>query len=202
MSIGDGGGSETYRVFIAVSLPEHVKDDIERAQEQLRCTLPGKYLRWARRDQLHLTLKFLGDVELQRLEGLTASIRGACAGFGVLQLRAGQIGFFPNVRRPRVVWTLVRDGRDRLPPCNAQWKRRQPGSPVKRPNQSSPAMSRWGGAERSRVGRLKCSRCWPKRPKIQCSASGRPTALKSFVAGVHRVVHVTRHWPRSPLPYH
>ncbi len=115
MSTGDGGGPETYRVFIAISLPEHVKDEIERAQEQLRSALPGKCVRWSRREQWHLTLKFLGNVESRRLEALTASMRGACAGFGVLQLRAGQIGFFPDARHPRVVWTRVRDGRDWLP---------------------------------------------------------------------------------------
>ena len=110
-----GNGPETYRVFVAISLPERVKDEIERAQEQLSSGLPGKCVRWARREQFHLTLKFLGNVELQRLEALMASIQGACAGCGVLQLRAGQIGFFPNARRPRVVWTRVRDGRDWLP---------------------------------------------------------------------------------------
>ena len=102
-------------MFIAISLPEHVKDEIERAQDQLRSALPGKCVRWARREQWHLTLKFLGDVESRRLEALTTSVRGACTEFGVLQLRAGQIGFFPDARRPRVVWTRVRDWRDRLP---------------------------------------------------------------------------------------
>ena len=115
MSTDDGGGPKTYRVFIAISVPEQVKDEIERAQEQMRSALSGKCVRWARREQFHLTLKFPGNVELQRLEALMASIRGACAGFGVLQLRAGQIGFFPDARRPRVVWTRVCDGRDRLP---------------------------------------------------------------------------------------
>jgi RNA 2',3'-cyclic 3'-phosphodiesterase len=110
-----GSRPETYRVFIAISLPERVKDEIERAQEQLRVALPGKCVRWARREQFHLTLKFLGNVEVRHLEALTASIRGACTGHGVLHLRAEQIGFFPNVRHPRVVWTRVRDGRDRLP---------------------------------------------------------------------------------------
>ena len=115
MSTGEGSGPETYRVFIAISLPDHVKDEIERALEQLRSALPGKCIRWAKREQWHLTLKFLGNVESRRLETLTASIRDACAAFRVLQLRAGQIGFFPDARRPRVVWTRVRDGRNRLP---------------------------------------------------------------------------------------
>lgn len=115
MSAAGGSGLETYRVFIAISLPEPVKDEIEQAQEQLRGALPGKCVRWASREQLHLTLKFLGNVEVRRLDALTASIRSACVGFGALALHAGQIGFFPDARHPRVVWTRVRDERDRLP---------------------------------------------------------------------------------------
>ena len=75
------------------------------------CNGSGRCVRWAKREQFHLTLKFLGNVESRRLEALTASIRGACAGLGVLQLRAGRIGFFPDARRPRVIWTSVLDGR-------------------------------------------------------------------------------------------
>lgn len=112
---GEGGSPETYRVFVAVPLPEQVKDEIEQAQQQLRAALSGKCVRWARREQFHLTLKFLGNVDVRRLEALTASMRGACAGFGVLRLRAGQIGFFPDARRPRVIWTQVRDREDQLP---------------------------------------------------------------------------------------
>jgi RNA 2',3'-cyclic 3'-phosphodiesterase len=111
----EGRSPEIYRVFIAITLPDPVKDAIEQAQGQLRAALPGTCVRWARRDQLHLTLKFLGNVEVPRLDALTASIRSACAGFGALQLRAGQIGFFPDARHPRVVWTGVRDEQDRLP---------------------------------------------------------------------------------------
>jgi RNA 2',3'-cyclic 3'-phosphodiesterase len=106
---------ETYRVFIAIPLPEQVKDEIERAQEELRGALPEECIRWTKRWQFHLTLKFLGDVESQRLEALMNSVGRACEGFGVLQLRAGRIGFFPDLRHPRVVWTRVHDGRQRLP---------------------------------------------------------------------------------------
>jgi hypothetical protein len=88
MSTAGGSSPEIYRVFIA-SLPEPVKREIEQAQEQLRCAVRGKCVRWARREQLHLTLKFLGNVEVPRLDELTASIRGACAAFGALQRRAG-----------------------------------------------------------------------------------------------------------------
>jgi RNA 2',3'-cyclic 3'-phosphodiesterase len=102
-------------VFIAISLPEWVRDELERAQEELRGALPGECVRWTKRGQFHLTLKFLGEVESERLEALMNSVRHACEGFGVLRLRAGRIGFFPDLRHPRVIWAQVLDARARLP---------------------------------------------------------------------------------------
>lgn len=103
------------RLFIAVALPEQVKDAIEKAQEELRGALAERSVRWTKRGQLHLTLKFLGDVDPERLDALTHAVGRACEGFGGLQLRAGRIGGFPDLRRPRVVWTRVHDERERLP---------------------------------------------------------------------------------------
>jgi 2'-5' RNA ligase len=104
---------ERYRLFIAIALPEAVRHAIEKAQNGLRAALPAKSIRWARSDQFHLTMRFLGGVEAQRVDRLNEAVRRACAGAGVLQLRAARIGVFPGPRRPRVVWTGVddRDGR-------------------------------------------------------------------------------------------
>jgi 2'-5' RNA ligase len=115
MSQREGGSPDTYRVFIAISLPEQVKDQIEKAQEELRGALPADCVCWTKRRQFHLTLRFLGAVESQRLDALIDAVRRACEGFGVLQLRAGQIGCFPDLRHPRVVWARVHDRQERLP---------------------------------------------------------------------------------------
>ena len=115
MDPSEGGRPETYRLFIAIPVPEHVKDQIEGAQDELRGALSRDRVRWSKRAQFHLTLKFLGNLEPQRLDALTHALRLACAGFGVLRLRAGGIGAFPELRRPRVIWVRVRDARERLP---------------------------------------------------------------------------------------
>ena len=98
-----------------MSLPEHVKDEIERAQEELRGALPEDCVRWTKRVQFHLTLKFLGDVEPRCVDPLTHALRLACEGFSVLPLRAESIGVFPSLRRPRLIWVGVDDARARLP---------------------------------------------------------------------------------------
>ena len=104
-----------YRLFIAILLPEDVKDEIARAQGELHDALSGDSIRWTRRAQFHLTLKFLGNVEPQCVEALTRALLLACDGFGALPLRAARIGLFPNFRRPRLIWAGVDDARGRLP---------------------------------------------------------------------------------------
>ena len=106
---------ETWRLFVAISVPEEIKARIEESQAELRCALPEDCVRWAKRGQFHLTLKFLGDVEAPRLAALTDALRLACGRFPALPLRAQGIGFFPDSRVPRVVWAGVQDPDRRLP---------------------------------------------------------------------------------------
>lgn len=78
-SSAGGSRPELYRVFIAISIPEPAKDAIAQAQEHLRGALPGTCVRWARREQLHLALKFLGNVAVPRLDAMTATRGGLVA---------------------------------------------------------------------------------------------------------------------------
>ncbi|HOC57509.1 MAG TPA: RNA 2',3'-cyclic phosphodiesterase [Verrucomicrobiota bacterium] len=105
---------ERVRLFIAVAIPEAVKAELEAAQAELRRALPDAKVRWARREQFHLTLKFLGDVEAARVEALGEAIHSACRGFAPLRLRLEGVGAFPNLRRARVLWTGVRSEAEQL----------------------------------------------------------------------------------------
>src|SRR2546423_15665143 len=95
---------EQFRLFVAINIPEPVKTEIEKAQAELRAALPERCIRWTRREQFHLTLKFLGNVEARGVPELTQAIALACRGFAALSLRAERIGFFPHMRSPRVIW--------------------------------------------------------------------------------------------------
>jgi RNA 2',3'-cyclic 3'-phosphodiesterase len=107
--------TEQFRLFAAVTVPQAVKAKMEEAQAELRRVMPQRSVRWARREQFHLTLRFLGDVAAARVEALGEAIRAACLGFGALHLRAERLGFFPDLRYPRVAWVGVRDEADQLP---------------------------------------------------------------------------------------
>ena len=113
----DGGA--VWRLFVAVSLPDEVKNEIENAQKEMRGALPGNVVRWTRREQFHLTLKFLGNVAASRVAELTEVLREACRPFNALRLRAERIGFFPDLRFPRVAWVGVNDDKNHLPELQA-----------------------------------------------------------------------------------
>ena len=116
LKIDDGAGTaRSFRLFVAISPTEAVKDEIEKAQRQLRDGLPGKFVRWTKREQFHLTLSFLGDVAEARVAELIEVLRDVCRPFSAMRLRAERIGFFPDMRFPRVIWAWVHDEKDILP---------------------------------------------------------------------------------------
>ena len=98
----------TVRLFIALPVPETVKAELKKLQKELRKVVPTDQLRWVQPEQIHLTLKFLGNVPNEEMEDLVTAPREGCRGVGPFRLRAEQTGFFPNEYRPRVIWVDVR----------------------------------------------------------------------------------------------
>jgi RNA 2',3'-cyclic 3'-phosphodiesterase len=105
---------ERFRLFVAIAVPDAVREEILRVQRELQPLAPRGVIRWTRPDQFHLTLRFLGDVSSGHVTGLQDSLRAACSGVPVLRLRALGVGFFPNARSPRVIWIGITDGEERL----------------------------------------------------------------------------------------
>jgi len=93
---------EKIRAFIAISLPESVLRAMGEAQETLR-TL-GRGIRWVRKEGIHLTLKFLGDVEADRVDSIHMAMERAAKGMSPFVLSGDGLGVFPDLRRPRVIW--------------------------------------------------------------------------------------------------
>jgi 2'-5' RNA ligase len=95
------------RAFFALSIGDDARLELARAIERLRAEAWGERVRWVRPENLHLTLRFLGDVETDRVAGLLASLRGALAGTGAFECRATRVGGFPSASRTRVVAAAV-----------------------------------------------------------------------------------------------
>jgi RNA 2',3'-cyclic 3'-phosphodiesterase len=102
------------RLFVAIALPETVRDEILRAQRELQSLVPREAVRWTRPDQFHLTLRFLGDVAADDVEALKLAAGAVCRNASPLSLRAQGVGFFPNSRSPRVTWVGINDRENRL----------------------------------------------------------------------------------------
>ncbi len=108
--MADDSLTEKLRLFIAIQIPEPVRDEIIRVQQELQPLVPRNVARWAKSDQLHLTLRFLGDVPADGVEDLKKSVGAVCQNARPLSLRAEGVGFFPNPRSPRVIWAGINDG--------------------------------------------------------------------------------------------
>jgi 2'-5' RNA ligase len=92
------------RTFIAIKLDEALHRRLARLQDELKPAVPHGSVRWVAPENIHLTLKFLGDVEPARIEAIAAAMRAAAAGAQPCSFEVAGLGCFPNTRRPNVIW--------------------------------------------------------------------------------------------------
>ena len=90
------------RTFIAVEIPNDVRDRIAELQTNLAKS--KERIRWTKPDNIHVTLKFLGDIEQDKTEPIADAIRNATRRIQPFELSVKGLGAFPNLRRARVIW--------------------------------------------------------------------------------------------------
>jgi RNA 2',3'-cyclic 3'-phosphodiesterase len=95
------------RAFIAIDLTSEIVQHLEQVSAQLRKRLEGVPVRWVPVDNIHLTLKFLGDVSLANVDILKKILQTEVEGHHAFEISVGGLGAFPSPRRPRVVWVGV-----------------------------------------------------------------------------------------------
>ena len=100
------------RCFIAVSFPEELKKGIFTIQGKFKTS--GADVSWTRPEGMHLTLKFLDEVEEKRVPKIEAAINRAVSGIKPFSLNVSGMGTFPDMRRPRVVWIGFKEDGDNL----------------------------------------------------------------------------------------
>ena len=101
------------RLFVAVDVPDELRDAIESdVVGALRDRVPGA--RWTRPEGRHLTLKFLGNVVDERVTAIGGALRASAAEHASFEASFGEVGGFPNLRRPRVLWIGVVEGAGQL----------------------------------------------------------------------------------------
>jgi 2'-5' RNA ligase len=94
------------RLFVALEIPAAVRDNLAAQVKQLRdlsAQVADKRPRWVRSENLHVTLKFIGEVAPAKIDGIRGVLSNIRSSAPVdLQFRG--LGFFPDEKHPRVLW--------------------------------------------------------------------------------------------------
>ncbi|MCJ7523534.1 MAG: RNA 2',3'-cyclic phosphodiesterase [Dehalococcoidia bacterium] len=98
---------ESVRAFIAIELPGSVKSALSQLQDNLKRSEHAS-VKWVDTGSIHLTLKFLGNIATDTIPELTKVLSEATRGITPFHLELGEMGVFPNLRAPRVVWVGLR----------------------------------------------------------------------------------------------
>ena len=103
---------ETIRTFIAIDIPQEIKMELDNLIAGLRPFAPD--IKWVKAANLHLTLRFLGEIPKDSIRGLADELSANLNGYGKFQAALSGLGGFPNLKRARVIWAGTGMGTDRL----------------------------------------------------------------------------------------
>ncbi len=105
----------TVRSFIAIDLPVEIKREVQILQQELKMMLEGLCkVGWVKTEGFHLTLKFLGNVQVSQIPEIAGTVERVVASFSPFPIDIGGVGVFPNRRAPRVIWVGVKTEGDVL----------------------------------------------------------------------------------------
>lgn len=106
------GAESRLRLFVAIELPAFVSDALAKLQAEMKqVDIP---VRWLPPENIHLTLKFLGETPVSAIKTVESQLSAAAGNFSPIQLRAQGLSVFPGPRRARVLWTGTGGETDRL----------------------------------------------------------------------------------------
>ena len=103
---------ETIRSFIAIELGEKIREKIAQIEEQLKGNSQAD-VKWVKKENLHLTLKFLGNVSLLGLNDIYKEM-SAVTQQSPFEIDFKELSAFPNLKAPRVIWLGVDKGREEV----------------------------------------------------------------------------------------
>ncbi len=98
-------GKKVKRIFIGIKIePEGT---LIRMISSLKSALTNDKIKWVDMVNIHITLAFLGDTEVDRIKDLGMMLKKVCRGFGQISFNLSGTGLFKNIRDPRVIWTGI-----------------------------------------------------------------------------------------------
>ena len=101
--------STTWRVFCAIAIPDAVRQQIRDHVNSLVRSFPDVKASWTNADNIHLTIKFLGNIAIGRVHSITDSAAAATNELKAFDVEIGSCGVFPGRSRPKVLWIGISD---------------------------------------------------------------------------------------------
>jgi len=96
------------RSFIAIELDEKTHEYLTQVQEELK--KQGGDIKWVTSSNIHLTLKFLGNVTPEKIDKIKVVLDEIAKTHAPFEMSLSEVGGFPNLKRPRVIWTGIDKG--------------------------------------------------------------------------------------------
>ncbi len=103
----------TIRTFIAIEISANIRQQIFSVVSQYQKLIPNGLVKWVSANNLHITLKFLGDTSLTVIPAIEQKLDSLAASISPFKFNVAAAGMFPSARKPRVVW-LGLDNKDTL----------------------------------------------------------------------------------------
>ncbi|MGI6712821.1 MAG: RNA 2',3'-cyclic phosphodiesterase [Bacillota bacterium] len=92
------------RAFIAITLSQEI---ISNLKNWIECQDDSPWIKWTRPENLHLTIKFLGDINVNQLNNIKLLLLNICNRHKAFALNIQNIGAFPNYQKPRIIWAGI-----------------------------------------------------------------------------------------------
>ncbi|MCS7012271.1 MAG: RNA 2',3'-cyclic phosphodiesterase [Chloroherpetonaceae bacterium] len=101
------------RAFVGIWLSEPLRERAEALQQNLMQHCPAQAVKWVERQNLHFTLKFLGEVKMEAVLALEQACRRA-ASMTAFNITVAGLGAFPSLWRPETIWVGIEEGKEQL----------------------------------------------------------------------------------------
>ncbi|MCF8010443.1 MAG: RNA 2',3'-cyclic phosphodiesterase [Clostridiales bacterium] len=101
------------RVFWAINLPADVKQNLYKYLKEPLQQMPVN-IKWVEEQNIHLTMKFMGDIETVQLEDITSAVEDSISGMGPFNIQVKGVGCFPGLGKPRIFWAGIEGNEDLL----------------------------------------------------------------------------------------
>ena len=102
------------RAFVAIELEQDLRDQLQDQSYRIQSLIGGDVVRWVRPEGVHLTLKFLGEIDSGQSQQVQSVLRQVSADVSPFTISVAGFGCFPSISKPRVLWVGVEEQSGRL----------------------------------------------------------------------------------------